>query len=149
MRSEKPINASPRLSEVSTTLYLKQFKCSSDWRWPSLVRSQGRSSNSFSFHASLLQAIDAVMSLALCPQVVSRASQPVYDLYITEWWRHITVFLRLCTHSIALISISSRKELHVIFAGHGGQRLTNPAKCMQPFHSVRISHKPQCGYKLA
>ena len=28
-----------------------------------------------SFHASLLQAIDGVMSLALCPQVVSQASQ--------------------------------------------------------------------------
>ena len=32
---------------------------------------QGRSS----FHASLLQAIDGVMSLALCPQIVSRAPQ--------------------------------------------------------------------------
>ena len=31
---------------------------------------QGRSSSGFSFHASLLQAIDGVMSLALCPQVV-------------------------------------------------------------------------------
>ena len=28
-----------------------------------------------SFHASLLQAIDGVMSSALCPQVVSQASQ--------------------------------------------------------------------------
>ena len=36
---------------------------------------QGRSSSAFSFHASLLQAIDGVMSLALCPQVVSQASQ--------------------------------------------------------------------------
>ena len=34
---------------------------------------QGRSSSAFSFHASLLlQAIDGVMSLALCPQVVSQ-----------------------------------------------------------------------------
>ena len=36
---------------------------------------QGRSSSAYSFHASLLQAIDGVMSLALCPQVVSRAPQ--------------------------------------------------------------------------
>ena len=35
---------------------------------------QGRSSSASSFHASLLQAID-VVSLALCPQVVSQASQ--------------------------------------------------------------------------
>ena len=34
-----------------------------------------RSSNASSSHASLLQAIDGVMSLALCPQVVSQASQ--------------------------------------------------------------------------
>ena len=36
---------------------------------------QGRSSSASSFHASLLQEIDGVMSLALCPQVVSQASQ--------------------------------------------------------------------------
>ena len=36
---------------------------------------QGRSSSASSFHASLLQAIDVVMSLVLCPQVVSQASQ--------------------------------------------------------------------------
>ena len=40
MRSEKPICAPPRLSEVSPTLPLKQFHCSSDWRWPSLVLSK-------------------------------------------------------------------------------------------------------------
>ena len=36
---------------------------------------QGRSSSASSFHASLLQASNGVMSLALCPQVVFRASQ--------------------------------------------------------------------------
>ena len=36
---------------------------------------QERSSSASSFHASLLQAIDGVMSTALCPQVVSQASQ--------------------------------------------------------------------------
>ena len=36
---------------------------------------QGRSPSVSSFHASLLQAIDGVMSLALCPQVVSQTSQ--------------------------------------------------------------------------
>ena len=35
IRSEKPIWAPPRLSEVSPTLPLKRCQCSSDWRWPS------------------------------------------------------------------------------------------------------------------
>ena len=34
---------------------------------------QGRLSSASSFHASLLQAIDGVLSLALCPQLVSQA----------------------------------------------------------------------------
>ena len=36
---------------------------------------EGRSSRASSFHASLLKAIDSVLSLALSPQVVSQASQ--------------------------------------------------------------------------
>ena len=36
---EKPICAPPRLSEISPMLPLKQFQCSPDWRWPSLVLS--------------------------------------------------------------------------------------------------------------
>ena len=36
---------------------------------------QGRSSSASSFHASLLQAIDSEMFLALCPHVVSQAPQ--------------------------------------------------------------------------
>ena len=37
VRLEKPICAPPRLSEVSPTLPLKRFQCSSDWRWPWLM----------------------------------------------------------------------------------------------------------------
>ena len=74
MRSKKPICAPPRLSEVSPTSPLKQFQCSFDCM--ALSRPfKGRSSSASSFHASLLQAIDGVVSLALCPQVVSQASQ--------------------------------------------------------------------------
>ena len=36
---------------------------------------QGISSNASSFNASLLQVIDGVMSLALCPQIVSQVPQ--------------------------------------------------------------------------
>ena len=74
MLSEKAICAPPRLSAVSPTLPLKQFQCSSDGDDGPLSSFQGRSSNASSFHASLLQAIDGVMSLALFPYVVSQAA---------------------------------------------------------------------------
>ena len=73
MCSEKPICAIPRLSEVSPTLPLERFQCLIDD--DALPSFQGRSSTASSFYASLLQAIDGVMSLALCPQVVSQAPQ--------------------------------------------------------------------------
>ena len=71
MRSEKPICAPPRLSDVSPTLPFQIVPLSDG----PLSSFPGRSSNASSFHASLLQAIDGVMSLALCPQVVSQAPQ--------------------------------------------------------------------------
>ena len=40
MCSEKPICAPPHPSEISQRLPLKQFQCSSDWRWPSLILSR-------------------------------------------------------------------------------------------------------------
>ena len=87
-RAEKPICAPPRLSEVSPTLPLKQFQCSSDWWWPSLVLSMKSDS---SFKASLLQEIHGVMSLALCPQVVSQASQHFrsFETHATWGWWHV------------------------------------------------------------
>ena len=48
VRSEKPICAPLRPTEVSPTLPLKQFQCSFDGRWPSLVH-QGRSSSASFF----------------------------------------------------------------------------------------------------
>ena len=76
MRSKKPIKAPPRLSEVSC-LWNGTTVHQSDWLGNGPLSSfQGRYSfSTFSSHASLLQAIDGVMSLALCPQVVSQASQ--------------------------------------------------------------------------
>ena len=73
MHSEKPICASRCLSKISPKLPLKRFRCSSDDGPPSSF--QGRLSSAPSFKASLLQAISGVMSLALCPQVLSQASQ--------------------------------------------------------------------------
>ena len=57
---------------LSQTFPLKQFQCLSDWHW-SLLSFQGKLSNASSFRASLLRAINCVMSLALCPQVVFQA----------------------------------------------------------------------------
>ena len=64
-------------SEVFLTLPLKQIHCSivhliDDGPLSSF---QERLSSASSFHTFLLQVIDGVMSLALCPQVVSQASQ--------------------------------------------------------------------------
>ena len=80
LRSDKPICAPPRLSEVSPTLPLKRFQCSSDWRWPFLVLSQGRSSSASSFYASLLQAIDVwcpwLCARTLCLKLLNTSDLP-------------------------------------------------------------------------
>ena len=67
----KPICAPPRLSGVSPLL--KQIRCWSDWGWPFLVLS--RKIRWALPLSSLLQAVDGVVSLALCPQLVSQAPQ--------------------------------------------------------------------------
>ena len=72
MRSGKAICIPPCPSEVSPSMPLKQFQCQSEWHWP-VSSLWGGSSSTSSFHASFLQAIDGVMSLALCLQVASQA----------------------------------------------------------------------------
>ena len=59
-------------SEVSPSMPLKQFQCHSERHWP-VSSLWGGSSSASSFHASFLQAVDGVMSLALCLQVASQA----------------------------------------------------------------------------
>ena len=78
MRSEKPIKlcVPPRLSEVSTTSPSNvpngfNVRLTDDGPFASF---QGRLSSASSFNASFLQAIDGVMALASCPQVVSSSS---------------------------------------------------------------------------
>ena len=76
MLSEKPICAPHRLSLRSfpnvtfETVY--NVRLTDDGPLSSF---QGRSSSASSFHASVLQEIDGVMLLALCPQVVFQAPQ--------------------------------------------------------------------------
>ena len=74
MRSEKPIYALPRLSDVSPTSPLKRFRCLINDS--PLSSFQGRSSSEAPLSTPLSsQVIDGVMSLALCLQVVSQAPQ--------------------------------------------------------------------------
>ena len=61
-------------------LPLKQPQCWSEWRWPSHPFKEDRIYSASSFHASHLQAIDGVVSLALCPQVVTQAPQHLKPL---------------------------------------------------------------------
>ena len=74
-RSEKPICAPPRLSEVSPTLPLKRLQFSSTDDGP-LSSFQVRSAVSSSFNVSLLQEINGVMSLALCSQHLNTLDLP-------------------------------------------------------------------------
>ena len=64
--SKKSVYALSCLSEVWLFLALKQFQCSSDWRWPSLVLSE-KIAPATPYHASLHRVIDGVMSLASSP----------------------------------------------------------------------------------
>ena len=77
MHWETPIRAPHRLLEVSTICCLSNSFNVSLTDDVSLSSFQGISSSASSFHPSLLQAIDGVMSLALCPQVVAEAPQHV------------------------------------------------------------------------
>ena len=63
---------------------------------------QGRSSSASSFHASLFQAISGVMSLALCPQVMSQVSQ-----HLRSSEKQVT-----CEGCFARQSICSAVSLH-------------------------------------
>ena len=124
MRSEKSICVPPRLSEVSPTLPLKRFQCSSVRLTDDgpLSSFEGRSSSASSFHASLLQAISGVMSLALCPQVVSQASQ------------HFRSFEKqvICEGCFACLSICSVISLHSSMS-----RAVHP----QEFLKVDVDHR--------
>ena len=59
--------------------------------FPVLPLFKGRSSISSSFYASLLQAIDGVMSFALCPQLVSQQ----WRAWIAQWLERRTPDLKV------------------------------------------------------
>ena len=118
-------------------LPLKQFQCWSDRRWPFLASSQRRAVERFplsttplssllspgdrwcdglgsvpagSVYASLLQAIDGVMVLALCPQVVST---PLSSLQAIEG----VVSLALCLGAGSSVSSSSTLQVYIWYLG--------------------------------
>ena len=63
---------------------------------------QGRSTSVSSFHASLLQVIDGVMSLVLCLQVMSEASQHL-DLLRSK--PHSAWFLKVLLHAVCCVTV--------------------------------------------
>ena len=72
MRSENPtIRSTPSLGSYHNVAF-ETVRLTDDGP---LLSFQGRSSSASSFYCCLLQAIDCVMSLALCPQEVSQAPQ--------------------------------------------------------------------------
>ena len=85
---------------------------------------QGRSASASSFHASLLQAVDGVVTVALCPQgVFSRVKRlaPLYHLAVTEphagqWrsWLNEEAFL---LYGLLLCGLSSDFGVLQIFSG--------------------------------
>ena len=83
---------------------------------------QGRSSSASSFHASLLQAISGVMSLALCPLIVSQASQ-----HFRSSQKQAT-----CEGCFARMSVCSVVSLH-----SGMSRAEHP----QEFSKVDVDHR--------
>ena len=86
MHSEKPIYAPPRVSEVSQNSSSIPFRLT-DAGSLSLSSFEGGSSSASSFHASLVQATNGVVSLALCPQVVSQAPYGVRHWLLNLAWR--------------------------------------------------------------
>ena len=80
MRSENPtIRSTPSLGSYHNVAF-ETVRLTDDGP---LLSFQGRSSSASSFYCCLLQAIDCVMSLALCPQVLSQAPQ---NLISCEGW---------------------------------------------------------------
>ena len=81
-----------------------------------LLSFQGRSSSTSSFHDSLLQAVDGVMSLALYPQILSQASQ------------HFRSFSFSCDHN-HLGTLRDCNSLHILVSAFCWQ---------QPFICVKF-----------
>ena len=63
---------------------------------------QGRLSSASSFHTSLLQVIDGVMSLALCPLVVPEASQ---HLHLLRSKLHSAWFFKVLLHAVCCVTV--------------------------------------------
>ena len=121
MRSKKPICAPSRLSEVPQRWLSNSPNVRLTDDGP-LSSFQGRSSSASSFHASLLQTISGVVSLALCPLVVSQASQ-----HFRSSEKQAT-----CEGCFARQSVCSVVSLH-----SGMSRAVHP----QEFSKVDVDHR--------
>ena len=101
MRSEKPICAPTRVSEVFPNVAFERVPANVRLTDSGPLSScQGRSSNDSSVHASLLQAIDGVTYLALCPQECLNGSSTPSSVRACV---RACVY-RLCCYPVSLIS---------------------------------------------
>ena len=78
---------------------------------------QGRRSSASSFRASLLQSISGVMSLALCPQVVSQAPQHFRASKTSNLWRLLCLPVYLLSHFPSLRHVQGSTPTGVFEGG--------------------------------
>ena len=95
---------------------------------------QGRSSGAYSFHASLIQAIDGAMSSALCPQVVSRAPQhfrssKTHPLEMVALPASFRRFSSMCCWAILFVMNHTQAHTHTHVYSLNGCLLKISADC--------------------
>ena len=95
-----------------------------------LSSSEGRSSSASSFHASVPYAIDGVRSLALCPQVMSQASQHFIFREESRLWGLLCPPVCLLGHFPSLRHVGSTPT--GVF--EGGCRPSTHSSLGFPFH---------------
>ena len=102
------------LSEVSPKLPLKQFHCLSDWQLPSLILSR-KIMQCFLFPRLSLWGVNGVMPLALCPWVVSQASQHFRSSEKQTTWGGFALPARLSPRSFPFTPACPGQDTHRSF----------------------------------
>ena len=124
MRSKMPTGAPHRLRSFPNVAFKMLPMLSDDGPLSSF---QKRSSSASSFHASLLQAINGVMSLALCPPVMSQATQ-----HFRSSEKQATCVG--CFSSQFICSVISLHSSMLTGVLEGGRRLSTHSSLGFPFH---------------
>jgi len=131
MRTERSICAPPRLSSAPQRCLWNGSNVRLTDDGP-LSSFQGWSSSASSFHTSLLQAIDGVMSLDLCPQVVTQAPQ-----HFRSSEKQVTCegcFARKSICSVVSLHSGMSRAVQPTGAFGGGSRPSTHSSLGFPFH---------------